>query len=330
MPCKNTVTWNTMITCYARSGDVMAARRVFDEMPTRDVASWSAMITAFVNSCKWADGLGLFRRMMAGLAGVKPDQLTVGSVLSGCSQMGSLGLLVGMSIHSLVVKNGWEVNVKIGTPLIDMYSKCGLLKYALRLFNLMEERNVMTWTAMICGSAQNGHGMEAIALFEMMRNTGMQPNEMTFTGVLSACANAGLVEEGRRYFTMLRECGVEPRIQHYGCMVDLFGKAGFLVEAYEVIQKMEFEPNIVLWGSYLAACKTHKRFEMAERVIDRVMRVVRPDHDGGVYTLISDLYILSDKWDEAERIRQLMLDQTTRKVRGSSSIEARRQQMNSM
>lgn len=310
-----------MVTCYARTGDLESARRVFDEIPSRDVASWSAMIAAYMGSGKWADGLGLFRQMLSGPVEPKPDQVTVGSILSGCAQMGSLGLWVGKSIHSLVVKNGWEINVELGTVLIDMYAKCGLLKYALQLFNLMKERNLMTWTALICGSAQNGHSKEALALFEMMQQTGVQPNEMTFTGVLSACANSGLVEDGRKYFKMLGENGVKPKIQHYGCMVDLFGKAGLLEEAYEVIHEMGFEPNIVVWGSYLAACKTHKRFDMAERVIDRVMSEVRPENDGGVYTLISDLYVLSDRWDEAERVRQLMLDQSTRKVRGSSFIK---------
>ncbi|KAK4803063.1 hypothetical protein SAY86_001266 [Trapa natans] len=321
MPRRNSVTWNVMVTCHARARDVESARRLFDEIPSRDSVSWSVMIDAYLSSGKWADGFGLFRQMLAGPTGPKPDQVTMGSVLSACAQTGSLGLMVGKSIHSFAVKNGWEINVDMGTMLIDMYAKCGLMKYALKLFKLMEERNLLTWTALICGSAQNGHSKEALALFEVMRKTGLQPNEMTFTGVLSACANNGLVEDGRRYFKMLEECGVKPRIQHYGCMVDLFGKAGLLEEAYELIHKMEFEPNVVVWGSYLAACKTHKRFDMAEGVIDRVTSALRPQRDGGVYMLISDLYVLNDKWDEARKIREHMLDQRARKVRGSSFIK---------
>ncbi|KAF3638699.1 putative DDB1- and CUL4-associated factor 4-like isoform X1 [Capsicum annuum] len=142
-----------------------------------------------------------------------------------------------------------------------------------------------------------------------MRQGGVVPNEFTFTGVLSACVQVGLVDEGRGYFKMIEECGLRPTIQHYGCMVDLFGKAGLLGEAYEVINTMPRQPNVDLCGSFLSSCKLHKQFEMAKRVIEKVMNMVWPENDGGVYTLISDLYVLGDKWEDAERVRQLMLHQ---------------------
>ncbi|KAJ4824064.1 hypothetical protein Tsubulata_000908 [Turnera subulata] len=319
MPQRNTITWNTMITGYSRSGDVDKACSLFDEMPERDVGSWSAVITAYVNNGRWDNGLSMFREMMA-RGEQKPDQVTVGSVLSGCAHMGSAGLLAGKSVHGFVVKNGWEVNVEIGTVLVDMYAKCGFLKNACRLFDLMPERNVMTWTALICGAAQHGYSQEALTFFNLMQEFGVKPNETTFTGVLNACAHTGLVDDGREFFRMIDGCGLEPRIQHYGCMVDLYGKAGLLEEAYAVIRGMKFEPNVVIWGSFLSACKEHKQFEMAERVVEHVLREVRPENDGGVYSLISDLYVLNEKWDDAERIRKLMVSKNVRKARGSSFI----------
>ncbi|XP_031282694.1 pentatricopeptide repeat-containing protein At5g66520-like [Pistacia vera] len=317
MPEKNVVTWNTMITGYSKSGNVDKARGVFDLMPLRAVSSWSAMIAAYMNDGDYDRGLALFREMMRN-EGLKPDQVTVGSVLSGCAHLGSVGLLIGKSVHVVTVKNGWELNVDIGTILVDMYAKCGFLNYAIMVFELMKERNVMAWTALICGSAQHGFGKEALCLFEMMQKNGVRPNEMTFTGILSACAHTGLVEDGRKHFKIIEEYGLEPRIQHYGCMVDLFGKAGLLEEAYEVIRTMRFEPNVVIWGSFLAACKEHKKFDMAERVIEQVLRMVKPENDGGVFTLICDLYVLNEKWDDAERVRKLMLNKNVRKARGSS------------
>ncbi|KAF5472206.1 hypothetical protein F2P56_008943 [Juglans regia] len=322
IPERNTVTWNTMISGYSRTGDVERARAVFDEMPLRDVVSWSAMIAAYVNSGNPDRGLALFRDMMA-CETLKPDQVTVGSVLSGCAHMGSLGVLVGKSVHGFITKNGWELNVELGTVLVDMYTKCGYMKNASQVFELMPERNVVTWTALICGSAQNGFSKEALTLFEMMRTAGVRPNELTLTGILSACMHKGLVEEGRKYFKMIEECGLEPRIQHYGCMVDMLGKAGLLEEAYEVIRTMRWEPNAVVWGSFLSACREHKHFEMAEKVIDQVLRIVKPENDGGVYSLISDLYVLGEKWDEAERLRKLMAEENVRKARGSSFIRSR-------
>ncbi|KAA8544670.1 hypothetical protein F0562_019483 [Nyssa sinensis] len=319
IPERNSVTWNTMITGYAKVGDVEKARSVFEEMPWRDLASWSAMVAAYINNGNWNKGFTLFRDMVM-IEQLKPDQVTLGSVLAGCAHMGSIGLLVGKSIHGFAVKNGWELNVELGTVVVDMYAKCGFLKNACLVFDMMQDRNVMSWTALICGSAQHGYGNEALAMFEMMKEVGVRPNELTFTGVLSACAQAGLVEEGRKYFKMIGEYGLERRIQHYGCMVDLFGKAGLLGEAYEVIKTMSLEPNVIMWSSFLSACKVHKQFEMAERVIELVLRMVRPENDGGVYTLICDLYVLREKWGDAERVRKLMVNQNVRKARGSSFI----------
>ncbi|PHU14776.1 hypothetical protein BC332_15981 [Capsicum chinense] len=319
MPVRSNVTWNTMITCFSRSGDVERAREMFDEMPERDLASWSAMIAGYMNNGHWKEGVRLFREMVMSEQ-LMPDQVTIGPILAGCSGMGSTGLVLGKSVHGFAVKNKWELNVELGTCLVDMYAKCGFLNFASLVFDMMKDRNVVTWTALICGAAKHGFGTEALEIFRKMRQGGVVPNEFTFTGVLSACVQVGLVDEGRGYFKMIKECGLRPTIQHYGCMVDLFGKAGLLGEAYEVINTMPRQPNVVIWGSFLSSCKLHKQFEMAERVIERVMNMVRPENDGGVYSLISDLYVLDDKWEDAERVRQLMLHHNVRKARGSSFI----------
>lgn len=308
MPVKNTVTWNTMITGYSRVGDAEGARLVFEKVPVRDVASWSAMIAAYMSGGQWECGLALFRDMMIN-GEIMPDQVTIGSVLSGCAHLEPLGYLAGKSVHGFVVKNEWLLDVELGTILVDMYAKCGYLKNASRVFELMQERSVKTWTSLICGSAQHGYTREAISIFEMMQKMGVRPNELTFTGILNACANEGMVDEGLKYFQMIEEYELEPTIQHYGCMIDMFSKAGMLEQAYEIIKTMKLEPNVVIWTSYLSACKKHDKFEMAEKVIEQVLRMVKPEDDDGVYTVIFDLYILNKKWDDAERLRKLMINQ---------------------
>lgn len=321
MPVRNTVTWNTMITGYSRVSDVERARSVFETMPSRNLASWSAMIAGYMSCGSWGKGLMLFRRMVV-KGRLKPDQYTLGSSIMACSYMDSIGLLLGKSLTGFAVKNGWALNVELGTVLVDMYAKCGDLKNAYLIFDMMQDRNVISWTALICGAAQHGHGNEAMAIFNEMVRTGVKPNELTFTGILSACAQAGLVEDGRNYFRMISECGLKPRIQHYGCMVDLFGKAGKLGEAFEIIETMPFEPNVLVWSSFLSSCKLHKQFEMAERVVDRILGSVRPENHGRVYNLICDLYNLNGKYSEAERLRYLMVEQNVKKPRGSSFISS--------
>ena len=285
-------------------------------MPTRDLSSWSAMVAGYINGGECDRGLELFREMVVNER-LRPDKVILGSVLSACSRLGSLGLLVGRSVHGFMAKNRFELSQDLGMILVDMYAKHGFLKTACRVLDSMPEKNVSSWTALICGAAHHGYGKEALTIFEVMQYTGMKPNEITFTGILSACSRAGLVDEGRKYFDKIEEYGLEPRIQHYGCMVDLFGKAGRLVEAYDIIKSMKLEPNVILWSSFLSACKVHKQFEMAERVTEQVLRTVKPENDGGVYTLICNLFVQNEKWDDAERVRKLMVNQNTREARRS-------------
>jgi pentatricopeptide repeat protein len=315
MPQKNIVTWNTMIFGCSRSGDINKARELFEKMPDRDTVSWSSIISAYTNVGSYMSSLYLFRRMLF-VEGTKPDQVTAGAALSGCAHMGCLGLLAGKSVHGYIVKNGWELNVEIGAALVNMYGKGGVLRNAAMVFELMDERDVRSWTFMICGAARCGFNREALVVFEKMQMDGVKPDELTFTGVLTACAHGGFVEEGRRYFKMIEECGLEPRVQHYSCLVYLIGKSGMLEEAYEIIKTMRVEPTVVVLGSLLSACKEHRQFEIAERVIEQVLRMAYPKNDGGLYSLIADLYVIGGKFEEAERLKKLMLNEHVRQAKG--------------
>ncbi|KAL8199521.1 hypothetical protein R6Q57_013089 [Mikania cordata] len=319
MPERTTVTWNTMISGFSRSRNVTKAKSLFDEMPMRNTASWSAMIAAYVNNGRQKQGHTIFRKMVTDEK-LKLDEFTLCTVLGGCTRMGMIGFILGKSIHGFITRNQYELNVELGTTLVDMYAKCGLVKAATMVFDMMRETNVISWTALICGAGQHGYIKEARALFDRMQKEGVKPNELTFTGILSACVHAGLVEEGRAYFKLIEEYGLKPNVHHYGCMVDLFGKAGELENAYEVIARMQAEANMNIWGSFLNSCKVQGNFKMAESVIERVVEMLRPEKDGGVYTLIADLFVIGEKWDDAERIRKLMVAQNVRKARGASFI----------
>ncbi|XP_047307677.1 pentatricopeptide repeat-containing protein At5g66520-like [Impatiens glandulifera] len=320
MSCRNVVTGNTMITAYSKFGQLGSARQVFEEMHTRDVASWSALISTYINLGHWSEGVSTFREMLVNdEQNLQPDQMILVSVLAGCSNLGALGLNLGRSVHGFIVRKNWEWDVECGTVLVQLYVKNGFLQDARKVFDLMKDRNVIAWTVLICGFANNGHGKEALSLFEMMRETGIRPTELTFTGVLSACKHTGggLLKEGHQYLRMMENIyDLEPTIEHYGCLVDMLGKAGQLIEAYEVIKGMRVEPNIIVYSSFLSACREHKNFRMGEKVINRVLDMLKSGENGGIYSLICDLYVLGGKWDEAERVRKLMM----RKRTGSSYI----------
>jgi len=315
MPQRDTVTWNTMILGYSRSGDIKKARELFDEIPHRDIVSWSNIISAYSNVGSYMQSLYIFRRMLF-VEGIKPDHVIAGSVLSGCAHMGFRGLLGGKSVHGYIVKIGWELNVEIGAALVNMYTKGGILRNAAMVLELMDERDVTSWTLMICGAVRCGFNKEALVVFEKMQMDGVKPNELTFTGVLSACAHGGFVEDGRKYFKMIEESGLKPRVQHYACLVYLIGKSGMLEEAYEIIKTMKVEPDVVVLGSFLSVCKEHRQFEIAEGVIEQVLRMSKPENYRGLYSLIADLYVIGDKSEEAERLKKLIIKEHLRQAKG--------------
>ncbi|XP_042516472.1 pentatricopeptide repeat-containing protein At2g29760, chloroplastic [Macadamia integrifolia] len=313
----DSVSWTTMIVGYAKSGDFDAARNVFDMMPNRDIAAWNALISAYEQSGHPKEALSLFHELQVA-ATAKPDQLTLVSVLSACSQLGAVDL--GGWIHIYIKKQGLKLNCHLTTSLIDMYSKCGDMDKALEVFQSMDQKDVYVWSAMIAGLAMHGCGRAAVELFFQMQEAKVKPNAVTFTNLLCACSHAGLVEEGRLYFNqMLTVYGVAPEAKHYACMVDILGRAGLLEEAVELIEKMPISPGASVWGALLGACRIHGDVELAEKACKHLLELEPRNH--GAYVLLSNIYAKLGKWDAVSRMRKLMRNAGIKKEPGCSSIE---------
>jgi pentatricopeptide repeat protein len=312
---------NVMLSSLCRSSDLASARIFFDTIPDKDVVSWSTMLACYFSHGRVADGLAFFRAMTFATE-LTADFVMLVTVLTGCA---SAGLLPPhcKSIHGYIVRQRIPASMHLGTSLIDCYAKANRLDYACRVFARVPSRCVMHWTAMISGMAMHLRDDEAIRLFEEMRRRGVRPNEKTFTAVLTACGHAGLVEQGRLFFKlMVEEYDLEPSIHHYGCMVDIFAKAGQLEGAYDVIKTMRVEPNLIIWTSLLSACKRFRNFDIAVEGLEKVLAMEISDEDAGLYTLISDLYAMGGQWDGVVKVRRLMEEHIERKNRGLSSIKA--------
>ncbi|CAN6482442.1 unnamed protein product [Victoria cruziana] len=314
---RNVVAWTAMITCYAKLGDVDAARVLFDEMPERDVVCWNAMIDGYAQHGKCSEALALFRVLLREV-NVKPNEATMLSVISACGQLGSIES--GRWVHSYVRNIGIHKRVRVSTALIDMYCKCGDLDDACHVFDDMQERDIVSWNAMIAGYAMHGKSKEALQLFSELIELGFQPTDITFIGLLNACSHAGLVNEGRKYFESMQDkFGIEPKIEHYGCMVDLLGRAGLLDEAYELVKSMRIPPDPVLWGTLLAACRLHGNITLGERIASFLME--NGLANSGTYVLLSNMFAAAGNWKEVGRVRTLMKDSGVQKEPGCSSIE---------
>eukprot|EP01018_Ginkgo_biloba_P019747 Gb_26049 [translate_table: standard] len=307
---------NSLIAMYASCGNVEVARQLFDNMSKRNVVSWNTMIAGYVQSGDAKEALALFNQMQ--LAETTPDLVTIVSVLPACAHLAALQQ--GKWIHAYILRCGFKLDVVTGTALIDMYTKCGSIELARRLFDKMSKRNVVSWNAIIAGYGMHGHGEDALALFSEMQETGMKPDHITFVCVLSACSHAGLVDKGWQYFgCMNQDYCIPPRMEHYACMVDLLGRAGRLDDAQDFIEKMPLEPGASVWGALLAACRIHGNIELGVQVAKRVFDL-EPENSG-FYVLLSNIYAAAGKWEDVVKVRMMMKERGVKKTPGWSLIE---------
>eukprot|EP01018_Ginkgo_biloba_P024290 Gb_24630 [translate_table: standard] len=304
-PERNVVLCTAMITGYSQNARMKDALRVFEKMSERNVVSWTAMIAGYVHNGHGEEALKLFSQMQQ--TGTKPNQSTYTSIIGACANQAALEH--GQQVHAHIIKTGFESNVFVCSALVAMYAKCGSIDESSQVFCKINEPNVVLWNAMIAGYAQHGHGKDALQLFQQMQHMGLKPNHITFVGVLSACSHAGLVDEGWHYFnSMSQDHCTTPRLDHYGCMVDILGRARHLNEAIDFIGNMPFEPDVVLWGALLGACRIHMNMELGELAAKHIFKL-EPEN-AAAYVVLSNIYAGSGRWSDASKLRIM------RKARG--------------
>ena len=306
----------SLIDMYAKCGRVDKARTLFDQLECRDVVAWSAMISGYSQANRCSEALALFNEMQK--ANVEPNEVTMVSVLYSCGVLGAVE--TGKWVHFYVNKKKLKLTVTLGTALIDFYGKCGSIESAVEVFEEMPEKNVFSWTAIIHGLASNGKGRRALEFFSLMKEADVEPNDVTFIGALSACSHVGLVEEGQALFqSMSIDFGIEPTIEHYGCMVDILGRAGLIDEAYEFIKNMPVKPNAVVWRTLLASCRAHKNVSVGEECFRQITQL-EAAHSGD-YILLSNTYASAGRSEDAMRVRSQMREMGIKKSPGCSLIE---------
>ncbi|KAF0904365.1 hypothetical protein E2562_033571 [Oryza meyeriana var. granulata] len=309
---------SSLIDAYMKLEDLDGGRRVFDEMVTRDLIVWNSIIAGFAQSGDGVGAIELFMRMKE--AGFLSNQGTLTSVLRACT--GMVTLEVGRQVHAHVLK--YDKDLILYNALVDMYCKCGSVQDADALFSRMPQRDVISWSTMISGLAQNGRSIEALKVFDMMRSEGPRPNHITMTGVLFACSHSGLVEDGWYYFRSMQKLfGIQPQREHCNCMVDLLGRAGKLDDAVKFIHEMNFQPDSVIWRTLLGACRMHKNANLAAYAAKEILKL-EPD-DQGAWILLSNTYADLRQWADAEKSWKVIRDRGVKKDPGRSWIELGKQ-----
>jgi len=311
---------SALVDMYAKCGSIEKARNCFDRMPERNTVSWTTMIGAYAQNGHSDEALNLFRQMQ--VVGLKPDPNTFSSILPACANLAALEQ--GKEIHVEIIKCKFQSDVFVANALVDMYAKCGSIKKAQSVFNNIHQRNVVSWNAMISGYAMHGSAKEALSLFEQMQQSRIIPDHFTLISVLSACCHAGLVEKGRQYFDNLSQCyHIKPTIEHYGCMVDLLGRAGHLDEARDFINRMPIKPNATVWGCLLSACRLHTNIELGEYAAERIIEL--NPNDVAPYIVLPNMYAKAGRWDDIDKVQKKMKENKVEKNPGCSWIEVNKE-----
>ncbi|WOG83939.1 hypothetical protein DCAR_0103118 [Daucus carota subsp. sativus] len=316
MPVKDIISWTAMVSAFSQIGKVEKAREYFNKMPDRNVVTWNSMLATYIQHGYFEDGLNLYNVMRQ--KGVKPDWITFASAISACGY--SAVLKLGNQIIAVAKKSGFGIDVSVKNSSLTMYSRCGRIEEARKVFDSMIVRDMVSWNSMMTGYAHSGQGRKVIDIFESMLKMGITPDPISYVSILSGCSHSGLLLEGKYYFNMMtKNHGISPTIEHFACMVDLLGRAGLLEEAHNLIIDMPLEPNAAIWGALLGACRIHGNSELAEIALKKLMEL--DAEDSGSYILLSNIYSEAGQLKGVLDVRRLMREKGVKKNPGCSWIE---------
>ncbi|KAL7118560.1 hypothetical protein ACP275_02G010200 [Erythranthe tilingii] len=314
---RDVLAWTTLVSGYAKGGDMKSAQEMFDTMPEKNSVSWTALIAGYVQNGMGHRSLKLFSKMV--MLNIEPDQYTFSSCLFACASIISHDH--GKQIHSRMVTAGIRPNVVVLSSLIDMYSKCGSLKSSIRVFNATNNKqNVVLWNTIISALAHHGCGKQAVKTFADMVRSGVKPDDVTFLALLNACSHSGLVQEGIYLFeSMNQDYSIAPDQGHYACLIDLLGRSGCFDEVMNQLKKMPFEPDERVWNALVGVCKIHGNIELG-RIAARHLVELEP-HAPAAYILLSGIYAALGRWESAQEVRQLMNTRSVGKDNALSWLE---------
>ncbi|MCO5610848.1 hypothetical protein L7F22_065090 [Adiantum nelumboides] len=287
---------SAIVNMYDKCTDIKAAEKVFSRLDRRDILAWTSMIVAYAQNERGNEALQLFNQLMK--EKVVPDKVAFLSILPAYASQAVL--MEAQLMHAHLCCVGLDCDVEIASALITMHGRCGSLKSAQKVFDLMQHRDLVSWNAILAAYAQHGHGKEVLELYNQVHTAGIKPDCTTYTSVFLACSHSGLLEEGRKCLvSMSQDHGIHPKEEIFNCVIDLLARAGQLEEAEIFLQSLQGEPTYSQWVTLLGACKNQLDVERGERAATQAFRL--DSSDMSPYILLSNMYALASNEEIAEK-----------------------------
>ncbi|KFK37624.1 hypothetical protein AALP_AA3G007300 [Arabis alpina] len=339
---KDVISWSTVIACYVQNGAANEALRVFNEMMGNGIEPNVATMLSVIQACAAAHDLeqgrkahelvirkGLETEVKVSTALVdmymkcfSPEEAyAVFSRMQKKDVVSWVALISGFTLNGMAQRSTEEFSKML---LGELYSRCGSLGNASKVFNEITLKDTVVWTSLITGYGIHGKGTKALEIFNnMVKSSKVEPNEVTFLSILSACSHSGLIQEGLRIFNlMVSDYGLVPNLEHYTVLVDLLGRVGELDTAIDVIRRMPYSPTPQILGTLLGACRIHQNGEMAETVAKKLFEL--ESNHAGYYMLMSNMYGVKGEWDNVEKLRVSVKNRGIKKGLAESVIEIKR------
>ncbi|KAH0673065.1 hypothetical protein KY284_024152 [Solanum tuberosum] len=307
---------NALLSAFCKHGEMKQAYQVFHDMFPRNMISWNTLISGCHLNGLPMECLHLFSEIVS--ERLMPNPFTLSIILSVCASISALQQ--GKEIHTYILKSGFISEISLGNALITLYAKCGLLHWSLKVFQIMTQKDIVSWNSIITAYAQHGKGKEAVHCFEMMQELGgVKPDKTTFNAVLSACSHSGLIDKGIEVFTsMVHTYGIEPTADHFSCIVDLLGRAGYLDEAEKLVKDRHVDVDSTVWWTLFSSCAAYGNVRLGRIAAGFLLETEK--NNPTVYVLLSNIYASAENWEDSANVRKLMNKCGVLKQPGSSWI----------
>ncbi|KAF7145610.1 hypothetical protein RHSIM_Rhsim04G0179400 [Rhododendron simsii] len=229
-----------------------SVRKVFEMMPKRDLVSWNTLIAGNAQNGLYKEALYMVREM--GKANLQPDPFTLSSVLPIFAEY--VDVMKGKEIHGYAIRHGLDTNGFIGSSLIDMYANCTRVEDSCKVFNLLPQGDIVSWSSVIAGCVQNGAFDEGLKLFRKMLLAKIQPVNVTFSSIMPACAHLTTVHLGKQLHGCIIRGGFDDNVFIASSLVDMYARCGNIKTARWIFNNME-QIDIVSWTAMIMGCALH-------------------------------------------------------------------------
>ncbi|XP_047165881.1 pentatricopeptide repeat-containing protein At3g26540 [Vigna umbellata] len=280
---------NRAIESYAKCHCLRDARELFDEMPRRDGGTWNALITAYSQLGFPNQAFSLFLCMTR--SGVFPSEVTFASVLAFCGAGSQL--LLSKQVHGLVTKFGFCGNVILGSSLVDVYAKCGVMIDARRMFHEIPQPNAVTWNVIVRRYLDAGDAREAVFMFSRMFSTAVQPMNFTFSNALVACSSLSALQEGMQIHGVVVKLGLQDDNVISSSLLNMYVKCDKLEDGSRVFDLLGSR-DLVSWTSIVSAYANSGKTLEARKLFDKM-----PERNVISWNAMLAGYVRCFEWSEA-------------------------------